>query len=72
MKRDPARWEWALPSAAAGSIGLAAAVQIQGDGYDAVRSAFALGAFVLGGCLVGAWIVMIGVTHKHDRDEGED
>jgi len=72
MKRDSPRWEWALPSAAAGCLGLAAAVQIQGDGYDAVRSAFALGSFVLGGCLIGAWIVMIGVTHKHNRNEDED
>jgi sugar (pentulose or hexulose) kinase len=72
MKRDPARWEWALPSAAAASIGLAAAVQVQGDGFDVVRSAFALGVIILGACLIGAWIVMIGVTHKHDRDEGED
>jgi len=72
MKRDPARWEWALPTSAAASIGLAAAVEIQGDGYDVVRSAFALGAFVLGGCLIGAWIVMIGVTHKPDRDKDED
>ena len=72
MKRDTPRWEWGLPTAAAASIGLAAAVQVQGDGFDVVRSAFALAAFVLGGCLVGAWIVMIGVTHRHDRDEGED